>query len=325
MRMEERVAAVREFNRFYTKQIGVLSDGFLESPFSLTEVRVLYELAHRQAPRARELCADLGLDAGYLSRILQRFERSGLITRHAAKEDGRSSHLSLTAQGLKAFAPLEARSAAQVRARLRRLSASEQERVVARLRAVQKSLQPQPAAQTEWRPVYSLRAHRPGDMGWVTERHGALYAPEYDERFEALIAEVVAHFLRHFDPRYEHCWIAEVNGERAGSVFLVKSAPGVAKLRLLLVEPWARGLGIGRRLVEECIRFARQRGYRKIELWTQSELKVARHIYEATGFRIVERKRHRHFGKPLVAETWEMSLGRASKAERRVPKTKQVS
>jgi DNA-binding MarR family transcriptional regulator/N-acetylglutamate synthase-like GNAT family acetyltransferase len=336
MRLEERVAAVRRFNRFYTQQIGVLNEGLLDSPFSLTEVRVLYELAHRadqlgregqsspstlrnavagkrrqRTPStARELCARLGLDPGYLSRMLRGFARRGLITRQASASDGRSRYLALTAKGRRAFAPLEARSDAQVRAWLAHLSPAEQKRLVERLQQVEQALGAKSGPENPERPAYTLRPPRPGDMGWVTERHGELYAREYgyDARFEALVAEIVAKFLRHFEPARERCWIAEWNGERVGSVFLVKLSAKVAKLRLLLVEPQARGLGIGRRLVEECIRFARRRGYQKIKLWTQSELEAARHLYQATGFRLIGRKRHRDFGKPLVAETWALHL-----------------
>lgn len=303
---DRRVAAMRGFNRFYTRQIGLLHEGYLESPFSLTEVRVLYELAHRDAPTAAELGRDLGLDAGYLSRILRGFERRRLLRRTASSADGRRSHLTLTKQGRAAFAPLQARSHADIGALLARLPGAEQARVVEAMRTIQGALDARPAAAVP----YLLRPHGPGDMGWVVHRHGALYAQEHgwDERFEALVARVVARFIERYDPRRERCWIAERDGEIVGSVFLVARGRRVAQLRLLLVEPSARGLGIGARLVDECIRFARRAGYRKITLWTNSVLVAARRIYEQAGFRLTARERHRSFGASLVGETWELRL-----------------
>ncbi len=303
---ERRVAAVRRFNRFYTRQIGLLEEGYLKSPFSLTEVRVLYELAHRDKPTASELSRDLGLDAGYLSRIVRRFERRRLISRARSDADGRQSHLGLTARGVAAIAPLERRSHEEIGAILGRLRGGEQVRLVEAMRAIEGILGPRPVPKVP----YVLRPHQPGDMGWVVHRHGVLYAQEYgwDERFEALVLEVVAKFINGYDPKKERCWIAEKDGEIVGSVFLVKRSKTVAKLRLLLVEPKARGLGIGARLVEECIRFARQAGYRKMTLWTNSVLLAARHIYEEAGFRLVREERHRSFGHDLVGETWERKL-----------------
>lgn len=313
MNPTERIEAVRAFNRFYTKQIGILRDGFLYSPFSLAETRVLYEVAHRDNPTAKELCRDLDLDPGYLSRTLHDFERRRLISRERTPQDGRSSHLALTATGRKQFAPLEGRSEAIVKKMIGHLSELDQERLVRAMGAIEAWLAPATLETGTWAGElrsYALRPHRPGDMGWVVWRHGMLYAQEYgyDERFEALVAEIVAHFIQHFDPKRERCWIAEMDGEPAGSVFLVKLTATVAKLRLLLVEPKARGLGIGKRLVDECIQFSREHGYKKIKLWTQSELDAARGIYSAAGFKIIGRKRHRDFGKPLVAETWELKL-----------------
>jgi DNA-binding MarR family transcriptional regulator/GNAT superfamily N-acetyltransferase len=303
---QQRVDAVRRFNRFYTRQVGALSAGFLESPFSLTEVRVLYELAHRDTPTATELGGALGLDAGYLSRMLRGFAKRGLIARKSSDADGRRSLLSLTTRGRAAFATLNARSHDHIAAVLGRLSAPEQGRLVEAMRAVEALL----GAPAEPKARYILRGHRPGDMGWVVHRHGALYAQEYgyDEQFEALVAEIVAHFIRHYDSKRERCWIAEQDGEIVGSVFLVKKSPTVAKLRLLLVEPTARGLGIGGRLVSECVDFARRVGYRKITLWTQSELQAARRLYEAAAFRLAHEERHHSFGHDLVAETWELTL-----------------
>ncbi len=303
---DARVAAVRRFNRFYTKQIGLLHEGYLESPFSLSEVRVLYELAHREKPTAAELGRELGLDAGYLSRILRGFERRHLVERTASKADGRQSHLALTKRGRAAFAPLQARSHSDIGAMLGKLSGADQKRVLEAMNTIEGRLGARPEGTT----AYVLRPHQPGDMGWVVHRHGALYAQEYgwDEQFEALVASIVAEFIQRYDPKRERAWIAEKDGEIVGSVFLVKQSATVAKLRLLLVEPRARGLGIGARLVGECVRFARQAGYRKIMLWTNSVLRAARRIYKSAGFRLVHRERHRSFGHDLVGETWELPL-----------------
>jgi DNA-binding MarR family transcriptional regulator/GNAT superfamily N-acetyltransferase len=304
--VQRRVDAVRGFNRFYTKQIGVLHEGLLGSPYSLTEVRVLYELAHRERPTAAELGKELGLDSGYLSRLLRGFERQGLVTKARSKSDGRQSLLSLTAQGRKAFAPLNARSHDEVAAMLERLPPVEQERLIRAMRSIETSL----GARPEPRVPYLLRPHQPGDMGWIIHRHGVLYAQEYgwDETFEALVAEIAAKFIRDFDPKRERCWIAERDGEIVGSVFLVRKSQTVGKLRLMYVEPAARGLGIGSRLVEECVRFARQVGYRKMVLWTNSVLLAARHIYQKADFRLVHEERHHSFGHDLIGETWELKL-----------------
>jgi DNA-binding MarR family transcriptional regulator/GNAT superfamily N-acetyltransferase len=270
---------VRSFNRFYTRQIGVLQEGLLNSPYSLTEMRVLYELAHRTRPTAAQLSQDLGLDPGYLSRTLQAFKNHGLIGREPSKEDGRQTLLTLSAKGRKVFSPLEARSNEQVANMLSELSFPERKRLVAAMRAIENLLGDDREIARSKTP-YLLRPHQPGDMGWVTYRHGVLYAQEYgyDERFEALVAEIVAGFIENFDARRERCWIAEKDTEIVGSVFLVRKSKTVCKLRLLLMEPSARGLGIGRRLVAECVRFARQVGYKKMMLWTQSELGAARHL-----------------------------------------------
>jgi DNA-binding MarR family transcriptional regulator/N-acetylglutamate synthase-like GNAT family acetyltransferase len=305
--VDQRVETVRRFNRFYTQQIGVLHEGLLESPFSLTEVRVLYELANRQQPTATDLSKDLGLDAGYLSRILRSFEERGLLKRTQSEADGRQSLLMLTALGRKTFAPLNARSHENVAAMLERLSSNEQSSLIEAMHTIERLLSVAPENQ----PLsYILRPHYPGDMGWIVHRHGVLYSQEYgwDERFEALVAQVAASFVENFDPKRERCWIAERDGEIVGSVMLVKKSKTVAKLRLLLVEPKARGLGIGKRLVEECVRFARQAGYRKITLWTQSVLGAARHIYKEVGFELVHEEPHHSFGHDLMAETWELKL-----------------
>src|SRR5262245_47350935 len=304
--VDRHAVAMRRFNRFYTRQIGLLEDGYLKSEFSLPEVRVLYELAHRDGPTAAELSRDLGLDPGYLSRILRAFETRRLISRTRSAADGRQSHLTLTARGRAAFGPLEQRSHEEIRAILATLPAREQARMVDAMRTIESILGGRP----EPKVPYVLRPHQPGDMGWVVHRHGTLYADEYgfDEQFEALVAEIVAAFVKHYDPKRERCWIAEKDGEPVGSVFLVKKSKTVAQLRLLLVEPNARGLGIGARLVAECLRFARQAGYKKITLWTNSILVAARRIYEEAGFRRVHAERHKSFGHDLVGETWERDL-----------------
>lgn len=302
----ERIAAVRRFNRFYTRRIGVLEEGLLDSPYSLTEARVLYELAQGESATAARLAGELGLDPGYLSRILTGFEKRQLIARAPSERDGRQSVLSLTEAGHAAFAALDERSAKEIGTLIGALSPDQQARLVAAMDGIAGLL----TAPDRRGAPYVLRPHRPGDIGWIVHRHGALYAQEYgwNEEFEALVAEIAAKFIRHYDPRRERCWIAERDGERLGSVMLVAHSPRVAKLRLLLVEPQARGLGIGSRLVEECIRFAGERGYRKLTLWTNSVLLAARRIYERAGFSLVESEPHRSFGHDLVGENWELPL-----------------
>jgi DNA-binding MarR family transcriptional regulator/GNAT superfamily N-acetyltransferase len=303
---DPRVDAVRGFNRFYTKQIGVLHEGLLGSPLSLTEVRILYELAHRERPTAAVLGKELGLDAGYLSRILRGFERRGFLVKRRSAEDGRQFLLSLTARGRRAFAPLNSRAHDEVAGMLGRLAPAERDRLIGAMRTVQSLLEPRSAPKVP----YLLRPHQPGDMGWVIHRHGALYAQEYgwDETFEALVAEIAARFIQRFDPKRERCWIAERDGEIVGSVFLVKKSPSVGKLRLMYVEPHARGLGIGSRLTAECVRFARQVGYKTLILWTNSVLVAARRIYAQAGFRLVHSEPHHSFGHDLIGETWELRL-----------------
>lgn len=304
--IDRRVEVVRRFNRFYTQRIGVLREGLLQSPFSLTEVRVMYELAHRDEPTATLLNKELGLDAGYLSRILRDLSKRGVIKKRPSKSDGRQSHLLLTKKGEKEFAALNARSNDEVAAMLSKLPAGEQQRIVAAIHVIEDVL----GAKPEQKASYLLRPHQPGDMGWIVHRHGVLYAHEYgwDEQFEALVAEIVAQFIKNFDAKRDRCWIAEKDAEIVGSVFLVKESKTVAKLRLLLVEPRARGLGIGKRLVAECVRFARQAGYEKITLWTNSVLDAARHIYEDAGFQLINEERHHSFGHDLVGQTWELEL-----------------
>ncbi len=302
----ERVESVRRFNRFYTRQIGVLHEVLLKSPFSLTGGRVIYELAHQERTTATELCRELGLDAGYLSRILRGFQKRGLISRQPYETDGRRSHLGLTAKGEEAFAQLNAASRSEIEAMLGELTAARQGRLTAAMSTIEELL----GAQPERKSSYLLRPHQPGDMGWIVHRHGLLYAREYgwNEQFEGLVAAIAAKFIQHHDPKRERCWVAEKDGENVGSVFLVKKSNTVAKLRLLLVEPRARGLGIGNRLVEECARFAGQAGYRKITLWTNDVLHAARRIYEKAGFRLIREEPHHSFGHDLIGQTWELSL-----------------
>jgi DNA-binding MarR family transcriptional regulator/GNAT superfamily N-acetyltransferase len=304
--MSTGVDAVRRFNRFYTGQIGLLSEGLLDSDFSLTEVRVLYELAKRRSLTATELAKDLGLDAGYLSRILRRFEKLAYVSRKPSKTDGRSSHLSLTRTGRSAFAPLDRMASRQAEDMLDKLSTADRTRVVEAMHTIEALTGPKPEAKTP----YLVRPHKPGDMGWIVYLHGALYYREYgwDERFEALVAEIAAKFIQHFDPKRERCWIAEKDGAVVGSVFLVKQSDEVAKLRLLLVDPAARGLGIGQRLVAECIDFARQAGYRMITLWTQDVLRAAQHIYMKAGFQLAREESHCAFGIPMMGQIWELTL-----------------
>jgi DNA-binding MarR family transcriptional regulator/GNAT superfamily N-acetyltransferase len=303
---EQRIEAVRRFNRFYTKRIGVLREGLLQSRFSLTEARVLFELAHAEAPTATAMSAELGLDPGYLSRILQQFRKDGLLSRATSTTDRRQNLLVLTKKGRAAFHQLDTRSRDEIRAMVGELSAAEQVRLIEAMRTIGVILGDRPGPSIP----YLLRPHRPGDMGWVVHRHGVLYAREYgwDESFEALVAEIVAKFIHRFDPKAERCWIAERDDRNVGCVFLVRHSKRVAQLRLLLVEPSARGLGIGRRLVEECTAFARQAGYRKMILWTQSMLHPARKIYASAGYRLIREEPHHSFGHDLVGETWELRL-----------------
>jgi DNA-binding MarR family transcriptional regulator/N-acetylglutamate synthase-like GNAT family acetyltransferase len=306
--IERRVEAVRRFARFYTRRIGVLQDRFLQSPFSLAEARVLYELTQSEATTATAIASKLGLDAGYLSRMLRGFAQRGLIARTVAPDDRRRTLLSLTARGRKAFAPLEKRSHDEAAAMLRKLAAADQDRVVAAMGTIERLIGERPAEAD--RPAVMLRAPQPGDMGWVVARHGALYAQDYGwgARFEGLVAEIVAEMIVNHDPTRERFWIADMAGEPVGSVFVVKAADDVAKLRLLLVEPSARGLGIGARLVDECVSFARAAGYKKMTLWTHSVLTAARHIYQNAGFARVAQTSHAEWGVEVVSETWEMEL-----------------
>jgi DNA-binding MarR family transcriptional regulator/N-acetylglutamate synthase-like GNAT family acetyltransferase len=278
----------------------------LHSRYSLTEARVLFELANREDLTPSDLSRELGLDPGYLSRTLARLEEQGLVTRSRSELDGRRRILSLTPAGEDAFALLDGRSREEVTEMLSELSEGNQRRLLEAMRTIEEILD----RDFKFSEPFVLRSHEPGDMGWVVQRHGALYFREYswDESFEALVARIVAGFVEGFDPAKERCWIAEMGGERVGCVFLVKASDAVAKLRLLLVEPEARGLGLGNRLVEECIRFARNRGYEKLTLWTNSVLDAARHIYEEHGFVLVDEEEHNSFGHDLVGQTWELAL-----------------
>jgi DNA-binding MarR family transcriptional regulator/GNAT superfamily N-acetyltransferase len=300
------IELVRDFNRFYTKRIGLLREGLLDTPFSLTQARVLFEIGRRPGTRSANLAPDLGLDPGYLSRLLKSFERRQLLKRSKSKQDRRVNHLSLTRKGRAEFGRLNARSQAEIAEMLSRLGQAEQQRLAGSMTAIRELLDaPAEAAKT-----VTLRAHRPGDIGWVIARHGELYTQEYgwDSTFEGLVADIAGKFLTHFDPAHERCWIAELSGERVGCVFLVKESETVAKLRLLLVDPAARGLAIGTRLVDECIKFARDTGYRKLTLWTNDILHAARKIYQRAGFRLVSQEHHHSFGHDLVGQFWELDL-----------------
>jgi DNA-binding MarR family transcriptional regulator/GNAT superfamily N-acetyltransferase len=303
---EDQIAAVRAFNRFYTRKLGVLDQQLLKSPFSLSEARVLYELANRENAAAKEIGIELGLDPGYLSRIIQSFDENGLITRKPLPSDRRQYRLSLTAKGRQAFAKIDRSSHDDVADLLATLPRGDSGRLIEAMAVIERLLgnprvSPAPAI---------LRGHRPGDMGWVVQSHGSLYASEYgfDSTFESLVAEIAAKFLASFDASRERCWIAEIDGAQVGSVFLVRHTDDIAKLRLLLVDPAGRGQGLGRRLVAECLSFAQACGYRKIRLWTQSILVAARKIYQDAGFVRVASEPHRSFGQSLIGETWELKL-----------------
>jgi DNA-binding MarR family transcriptional regulator/N-acetylglutamate synthase-like GNAT family acetyltransferase len=305
--LEERISAVRQFNRFITQKIGVLGDGYLHTPYSLAQARILYELGHGQALTATWLCRELSLSAGYLSRILEGFKNQGLVEKIRSEADGRQHILHLTPLGKEAFALLDWRSRDEVAEMLARLSVENQKRLLKAMQTIQDVLDEGKNKPPE---SFILRDPEPGDMGWVTYRHGLIYAQEYgwDATFEALVAQIVSDYIKNFNPGRERCWIAEMDGEIVGSVFLVQASQETAKLRLLLVEAKGRGLGLGTRLVEECIRFARRSGYKKLTLWTNSVLVAARHIYQKTGFKIVDQEENHNFGKDLVSETWELDL-----------------
>ncbi|MFX1513208.1 MAG: GNAT family N-acetyltransferase [Promethearchaeota archaeon] len=304
--LDSRIKAIRHFNRFYTRQIGVLREGLLHTSFSLTEARVVFELAHNKNLTASQLCIELGLDPSYLSRIFSRLEQKKLITRIQSDKDARQRFVNLTTKGQEAFSLLDNRSSEEITALLNDLNETEQKKLLKAMHTIENILD----KKFKFSEPFFLRPHKPGDMGWVTHRHGNLYAQEYgwDEQFEALVAQIVSEFIKNYNPKRERCWIAEMGDEIVGSVFVVQASETEAKLRLLLVEPKARGIGLGSRLVEECIRFARQCGYQKLILWTNNVLVEARSIYIKKGFRLVAEEEHHSFGHDLIGENWELIL-----------------
>jgi DNA-binding MarR family transcriptional regulator/GNAT superfamily N-acetyltransferase len=315
---ERRIGAVRRFNRFYTRQIGLLRKTYLDSPYSLGEMRVLYEIAYRDAPSASDIARALELDAAYLSRVLRKFEKRGLISRTTSERDARRGHLTMTTRGRRMFAPFEQRMHQQIGEILLKLPPADQRRLITAMETIENLLEQSRHAAAEPKHEVILRAPRHGDFGWIVKRHAELYAQEYGwiEPFEGLCAQIVADFVNNYDPKLDRCWIAERNGENAGTVMLVKDAPkdslgdsaGVARLRLLLVEPNARGLGLGARLTGECIRFARAGGYQKIVLWTHSNLIAARRVYQNAGFRLMRSEPHKSWGRPVISEHYELDL-----------------
>lgn len=304
---QQRIAAVRRFNRFYTRQIGVLRKTYLNSPYSLGEMRVLYEISHGNGVTASDIASALDLDAGYLSRVLRNFEKRGLIMRKTSAKDARQSHLALTARGRKMFAPHERRSQRDVATMLGKLPDGERARLVSAMATIETLLGEPPA---EAKRSYILRAPRHGDFGWIVSRHAELYAQEYGwtEPFEGLCAQIVADFVNNYDAKRERCWIAEMDDENVGCVMLVKDPNNVARIRLLLVDPKARGLGLGMRLTDECVKFARAAGYKKVTLWTHSILSAARHCYEKAGFTLTSSEKRHTWGKDVVAEFWDLVL-----------------
>jgi DNA-binding MarR family transcriptional regulator/GNAT superfamily N-acetyltransferase len=305
---QQTIAAVRRFNRFYTRQIGVLRKNYLDSPYSLGEMRVLYEIAQSDQLTASDIARTLDLDMGYLSRLLRNFERRGLISRKTSTTDARQSHLTLTARGRKIFAPMEQRSQQHADSMLARLDHADQAQIVTAMSTIESLLAGAPVPKSN---TYTLRVPRAGDFGWVVSRHAELYLQEYGwgDPFEGLCAQIVADFVNNFDAKRERCWIAELGGENVGCVMLVKDdKPDIARLRLLLVDPKARGLGLGTRLVDECVRFARSAGYTKMTLWTHSVLTAARHVYERAGFRLTSSEPRHSWGKNVVAEFWDLEL-----------------
>lgn len=305
-RLNENIDGIRRFNRFYTKRTGLLNKGLLKTRFPLTQARIIFELTQHEQSIASDLISELDIDPGYLSRILKTFEKDGLIQKMQSKSDNRQSLLKLTAKGWKSFSVLDDRSRQEVKALLQSLSSEDQHRLLNAMRLIEDVFGTEPKLPAP----YLLRLHGPGDIGWVTHRHGVLYAEEYyfDETFEALVAEILARFIQRHDPKRERIWIAERDGEQIGSVMIVDAGNHIAQLRLLLVEPKARDKGIGKRLIDECINFSKHNGYQKIKLWTQSILMEARHLYSKVGFELVEKKPHTSFGHDLIAEIWELPL-----------------
>ena len=304
-RLSTLAAGVREFTRFYTRFAGVFQRGYLGTRFSVTQARIIYEVAQNGGVTASQLAKSLGVDSGYLSRILSSFEREGLLERSRSKADGRQRPLELTSSGKREFKVLDSRSQAQIEEALRALTPGQQDELVAAMRSIERLLACPPHD-----PIVLLRPPRPGDFGWVVERHGAIYAEEYgwDQTFEGLVTQIVLAFMKSADEKKQRCWVAERGGENVGCVFVTQHSDRVAQLRLLLVEPSARRSGLGRRLIEESVRFARQSGYKRIILWTNSILKDAARLYLRAGFRVVSQKKHRSFGHALVGQTWERNL-----------------
>lgn len=305
-KLHEGVAVYRRFNRFYTKQIGLLAQSYLKTRFPLTQARILYELAQHEHSTAGDIISELNIDPGYLSRILSNFEKEGLLQKIRSKADSRQRILKLTALGKKSFAVLNERSSKEAEVLLLGLSGENRHRLLGAMQIIENILGKQPQTTMS----YLLRSHEPGDIGWIIHRHGVVYSQEYgfDETFEALVAEILVQFIRKHDPKRERIWIAEQDGERVGSVMIVDAGDQVAQLRLLLVEPKARGRGIGKRLIDECIHVSRRLRYQKIKLWTQSNLMEARHLYAKAGFELVEESPHKSFGRDLIAEIWELQL-----------------
>ncbi len=307
-RLRDSVDEIRRFNRFYTKRIGLLNRGILKTRFPLTQARVIFELAQHEQSTASDLTNELDIDPGYLSRILASFEKDGLIRKVQSESDNRQWFLKLTSKGKRSFSVLNNRSRQEVGALLQSLSGDDQYRLLSAIHTMEEVLGARPKPITS----YLLRPHRPGDIGWITQRHGVLYSEEYgfDETFEALVAEILARFIQNYDHKRERIWIAEQDGERVGSVMIAHTGNKVAQLRLFLVEPKVRGKGIGKRLIDECIDFSKRSRYRKIKLWTQSTLLAARHLYSKAGFERTEQKPHTSFGHDLIAEVWELKLRR---------------
>jgi DNA-binding MarR family transcriptional regulator/GNAT superfamily N-acetyltransferase len=309
---DQRIAAARRFNRFYTRQIGVLRKNFLDSPYSLGEARVIYEIASDTAPTASDIGRALDLDAGYLSRVLRNFERRGLVERKVSQKDARQSHLALSPRGRKAFKVLDDLSQRDIGTMLDKLSATDQARLIEAMHTIETLLEPQPAAKPA--PAkqhgYKLREPVPGDFGWIVKRHAELYAQEYKwrEPFEGVCAQIVADYLNNHDAKRERCWIAEMDGENVGCIFVAKDTDEIARIRLLLVDPKARGLGLGARLTEEAVRFAREAGYKKMTLWTHSVLTAARHIYQKSGFKLMRTEKHKSWGQPVISEYWDLEF-----------------
>ncbi len=305
---EDRIGAVRRFNRFYTRQIGVLREGLLHSPHSLAEARILFELAQHDDVTATGLCRELGLDPSYLSRMLARLEQQGLVERVRSEKDGRQRLMCLSPDGKRAFALLDQRSREEVADMLSDLGEEDQQRLLKAMKVIESILGK--GKGFKFSKPFILRPPEPGDMGWVVHRHGVLYAQDYgwNELFEAFVAQIVSDFVTNYKQSKERCWIAEMGGEIVGSVFVAQGSETIAKLRLLLVEPKARGMGLGASLVQECIRFARRCGYQKLMLWTNSVLMEARHIYEKAGFTLIAKEEHHSFGRDLIGETWDLTL-----------------